>query len=95
MEYDLQKMDQDGINWAKQHLLYQRILNNDSKDVIAYNTPFEIYISRTCNAFSPTKNDRNRRSRQALKLRKQAKKATSRRDKRMQRTQLRLNLPSV
>ena len=51
MEYDLQKMDQDGVIWAKQHLLYQRILNNDSKDVIAYKTQFEIYISRTCNAF--------------------------------------------
>ena len=44
MEYDLQKMDQDGVNWAKPHLLYQRILNNDSKDVIAYKTQFEIYI---------------------------------------------------
>ena len=69
--------------------------NNDPKEVIAYKTPFEIYIARKCNAFResksqdeilpsagrvrPTKNDRNRRS-------WQAKKATSRCDKRMQRT---------
>ena len=51
MEYDLQKMGQDGVNWAKQLPLYQRILNNDPKEVIAYKTPFEIYISRKCNAF--------------------------------------------
>ena len=111
MEYDLQKMGQDGVNWAKQLPLYQRILNNDPKEVIAYKTPFEIYFARKCNAFResrlqdeilpsagrvrPTNNDRNRRSRQTLKLRKQAKRATSRCDKRMQRAQLRLNLPSV
>ena len=79
--------------------------------MIAYKTPFEIYVSRNCNAFResklqdeilpsagrvrPTKNDRNRRSRQALKLRNRAKKATCRCEKRMQRTQLRLNPPSV
>ena len=96
---------------GKTALIYQRILNNDPKEVIAYKTPFEIYIARKCNAFResrsqyeilpsagrvhPTKSDRTRRSRQALKLRKQAKKATSRCDKRMQRTQLRLNPPSV
>ena len=111
MEYDLRKIGQDGVERAKQLPLYQRILNNDPKEVIAYKTPFEIYFARNCNAFResrlqdeilpsagrvrPTNNDRNRRSRQTLKLRKQAKKATSRCDKRMQRTQLRLNPPSV
>ena len=104
-------MGQDGVNWVKQLPFYQRIPNNDPKKVIAYKTPFEIYIARKCNTFResrlqdeilpsagrvrPTKNDRNRRSRQALKLRKQAKKATSRCDKRMQRTQLCFNPPSV
>ena len=97
--------------WAKHLSLYQRILNNDPKEVIAHKTACEIYLSRKCNAFResrlqdeilpsagrvrPTKNDRNRRSRQALKLRKQAKKATSRCDKRMQWTQHRLNPSSV
>ena len=111
MEYDLQKIGQYGVKWEKQLPLYQRILNNDPKEVIAYKTPFEIYVSRNCNAFiesrlqdeilpsagrvRPTKNDRYRRSRQALKLRNRAKKATPRCDKRMQRTQLRLNPPSV
>ena len=111
MEYDLRKIRQDGVNWAKQLPLYQRILTNNLKEVIAYKTPFEIYFARKCNAFResklqdeilpsarrvrPTKNDRNRRSQQALKLRMQAKKATSRCDERMQRTQLRLSPPSV
>ena len=51
MEYDLQKIGQDGVNWAKQLPLYQRILNNDPKEVMAYKTPFEIYFARKCNAF--------------------------------------------
>ena len=79
MEYDLQKIGQDGVKRAKQLPLYQRILNNDPKEVIAYKTPFEIYFARNCNAFRerrfqdeilpsagrarPTKNDRYRRSR--------------------------------
>ena len=111
MEYNLQKIGQYGVKWEKQLPLYQRILNNDPKEVIAYKTPFEIYVARNCNAFRestlqdeilpsagrarPTKNDRYRRSRQALKLRNRAKKATRRCDKRMQRTQLCLNPPSV
>ena len=85
MEYDLQKIGQDGVKRAKQLPLYQRILNNDPKEVIAYKTSFQIYFARSCNAFRenrsqdeilpsagrapPTKNDRYRRSRQALKLR--------------------------
>ena len=105
------KMGQDGVNWVKQLPFYQRISNNDPKKVIAYKTPFEIYIARKCNTFResrlqdeilpsagrvrPTKNDRNRRSWQALKLQKQAKKAMSRCDKQMQRTQLCLNPPKV
>ena len=51
MEYDLQKIGQDGVNWAKQVPLYQRILNNDPKEVIAYKTTFDIYFARKCNAF--------------------------------------------
>ena len=111
MEYNLQKIGQYGVKWEKQLPLYQRILNNDPKEVIAYKTPFEIYFARNCNAFiesrlqdeilpsaervRPTKNDCYRRSRQALKLQNRAKKATRRCDKRMQRTQLCLNPPSV
>ena len=51
MEYDLQKIGQDGVKRAKQLPLYQRILNNDPKEVIAYKTPFEIYFALNCNAF--------------------------------------------
>ena len=107
MEYDLLKMCQDGVNWAKQFPLHRRIPNNDPKEVIAYKTPFEIYFARKCNTFRrsrlpdeilpsagrvrPTKNDRNRRSWQALKLRKRAKKATRRCERRAPRPKLRLN----
>ncbi len=49
IEYDLSKMGQDSVNWAKQIPLYQRILNNNPKEVIAYKTPFEIYFARKCN----------------------------------------------
>lgn len=79
--------------------------------MIAHKTPFEIYFARKCNnlreigldeeclpipeKIRPTENDRKRRSRQGYKLRKQAQKATRRCDKRAQRTQLRLNPPSV
>ena len=104
-------MGQDDVNWVKQLPFYQRIPNNDPKKVIAYKTQFEIYIARKCNTFResrlqdeilpsagrvrPTKNDRNRRSWQALNLQKQAKKAMSRCDKQMRRTQLCLNPPKV
>ena len=34
LEYDLSKLGQDGVNWAKQLPTYQRILNNDPKEVM-------------------------------------------------------------
>ena len=39
------KWAQDGVNWAKQLPLYQRILNDDPKEVIAHKTPFEIFYA--------------------------------------------------
>ena len=51
MEYDLQKIGQYGVKWEKQLPLYQRIINNDPKEVIAYKISFEIYFARNCNAF--------------------------------------------
>ena len=50
MEYDLQKIGQYGEKRAKQLPLYQRIINNDPKEVIAYKIPFEVYFVRNCNA---------------------------------------------
>lgn len=45
-------MGQDGVDSTHSSLLYQRILNNnDPTEVKAYETPFEIYIARKCNAF--------------------------------------------
>ena len=46
------KMGQDGLDSTNSSLLYQRILNNNyPTEVKAYETPFEIYIARKCNAF--------------------------------------------
>lgn len=50
IEYDLNKIGKDGVNWVKQLPLYQNILNNDPKEVIAYKTPFEIYFARRCSS---------------------------------------------
>lgn len=91
-------MGQDGVNWAKQIHIYQRILNNNPKEVIDHKMPFEKYFARKCNNLreggldeeclpSPekiglTKNGRKQHSQQASKLRKQAQKATRRCDKR-------------
>ena len=57
MEYDLNKMGRTGVNWVKQLPLYQQILNNDPKEVIAYKTPFEIYFARKCNNFRESGSD--------------------------------------
>ena len=111
IEYDLNKMGKDGVNWVKQLPLYQNILNNDPKEVIAYKTPFEIYFARRCSSIKesglveeclpssgrihPTGKDRKRRSQNDSKVRKQAQKATKRCDKRAQRTERSLNPPSV
>ena len=45
-EYDLNKMGKNGVNWVKQLPLYQNILNNDPKELIAYKTTIEIYFAR-------------------------------------------------
>ena len=50
IEYDLNKMGKYGVNWVKQLPLYQNILNNDPKEVIADKTPFEIYFARRCSS---------------------------------------------
>ena len=111
IEYDLNKMGKDGVNWVKQLSLYQIILNNDPKEVIAFKTPFEIYFARRCSSIKesglveeclpssgrihPTGNDQKRSTQNASKVRKQAQKATKRCEKRAQRTQRRLNPSSV
>ena len=111
IEYDLNKMGKDAVSWVKQLPLYQHILNNDPKEVIAYKTPFEIYFARRCSTIKesglfeeclsssrrihPTGNDRKRRTQNASKVRKQAQKATKRCEKRPQRTQRPLDPPCV
>jgi transposase InsO family protein len=75
IEYDLAKMCEKGVNWASGLPIYQRILNEDPKEVLAYHTPFEVYYGRKCNSFKtaitnsevaaccePTRNDLRRRT---------------------------------
>ncbi|KAL5013855.1 hypothetical protein ScPMuIL_008125, partial [Solemya velum] len=44
--YDFTYANHCGINWAKQLPEYQCILNNDAKECLAWNTPYEIYYGR-------------------------------------------------
>ena len=46
MENDLLKMGKKGLNWAKALPEYQRILNEDPKEVLKYKYPFEVYFVR-------------------------------------------------
>lgn len=110
MEYDLIKMGGKGVNWVKSLPTYQRILNNDPKEVLRYKTPFEVYFARKWNSLkpsevddevvanngkiNPTVADRRRRSKHVSQVRQGAHKATDRCDKRMQRAKLRSNPPA-
>lgn len=51
MEYDFIKMREKGVNWVKSLPTYQRILNNDPKEVLSHKTPFEVYFARKCKSF--------------------------------------------
>ena len=39
-------MGKKGLNWAKALPEYQRILNEDPKEVLKYKSPFEVYFAR-------------------------------------------------
>ena len=110
MEYDFIQMGAKGVNWAQSLRNYQRILNEDPKEVLAYKTPFEVYFACKCNSYSipmtddevvenagkcdPSKGNRRWRSRHASHLRKQVAKATDRCSERMVRGHLRSHPPS-
>ena len=51
MAYDFTKMGEKGVNWVKSLPTYQRILNNDPKEVLRYKTPFEVYFGRKCYSY--------------------------------------------
>lgn len=110
MEYDFIQMGAKGVNWAQSLRNYQRILNEDPKEVLAYKTPFEVYFACKCNSYSipmtddevvenagkcdPSEGNRRQRSRHASHLREQAAKATDRCSERMVRGHLRSHPPS-
>jgi len=104
MEYDFIQMGAKGVNWAESLPNYQRILNEDPKEVLAYKTPFEVYFARHCNSYNtamtdeevvenagkcnPSEGDRRRCSKHASNIRRQAAKASERCSERMVRGHL-------
>ena len=81
-------MGSKGINWVQRLPNYQRILNEDPKEVLAYKTPFEVYFAHKCNSYNtamtdkevvenarkcnPSEGDRRQRSKHASLPRKKA-----------------------
>ena len=57
MEYDIIQMGSKGVNWVQRLSNYQRILNEDPKEVLAYKTPFEVYFARKCNSYNTAMTD--------------------------------------
>ena len=49
IHYDMQKCTKMGVNWAKNHPDYMRILNNKAREELQYRSPFEIYYGRKSN----------------------------------------------
>ena len=52
MMYDFLKMGHKGVNWVKQLPEYERILNDDPKEVLSYISPFAVYYGRERNCTS-------------------------------------------
>ena len=50
-------MGSKGVNWVERLPNYQRILNEDPKEVLAYKTPFEVYFARKCNSYNTAMTD--------------------------------------
>ena len=89
---DIIQMGSKGVNWLQRLPNYQRILNEDPKEVLAYKTPFEVYFARKCNSYNtamtdeevvenagkcnPSEGDRRRRSKHASQTRTKAAKAS-------------------
>ena len=52
INYDLFSMKRTGVNWVKQLDKYASILNDESKEELAWRSPFEIYFGRQKNKLS-------------------------------------------
>ena len=85
--YDLTHANSFGINWAKQLPEYQRILNNDPKECLAWKSPHVVYYGRD------PYNDNSKLNRKLLikKLRDAAKVATLQCNRRNDRAQEKAN----
>lgn len=107
IEYDLAKMCDKNVSWASGLPIYQRILNEDPKEVLAYKTPFQVYFGRKCNSFQtiisnneiaaccePTRQGLKERFKHISNVRKMARDATHRCSKRMTRQHSRAHPPS-
>ena len=92
--YEFFRMGAKGVIWVRNLPDYQRILNEDPKEVLGNKTPFEVYFARrpySCNTAmadeevvqnvgycDPSEGDRRRHSKHASKIRRQASKASKR-----------------
>ena len=110
MEYDIIQMGSKGVNWLQRLPNYQRILNEDPKEVLAYKTPFEVYFARKFNSYNTAMTDeegvenagkcnasegeRRRRSKHASLTMKKAAKASKKCSEKMVRGHLRSHPPS-
>ncbi|XP_068723746.1 uncharacterized protein [Montipora capricornis] len=93
MTYDFLRMSKKGVNWMKELPIYQRVLNEEPKEVLKYKSAFQVYYTRkpvssktevmndellTKSGKGHSEADRRRRSKNASKIRKDARAATER-----------------
>lgn len=106
MSYDLLRMSSKDMSWMKELPIYQRVLNEEPKEVLKYKSSFQVYYARRpvssktdvtndgllANAGkSHSEADRNRSSKNATTIRKDARAATDRCSRRMVNTELKCN----
>lgn len=100
-------MGEKGLNWVKALTTYQRLLNDEPKEVIGYKSPFEVYYARknnfpkvsikNCeykNNPKQSPKERSDRSKHAFNVRRVALKSSLGANKRMIRKHLSSNPPS-
>ena len=59
--YDLMKLvGKAGLNWVKELPEYQKVLNDDPKEVLGYLTPFQVYYGRKSNFLQKTRIERGK-----------------------------------
>ena len=106
MTYDFLRMSKKGVNWMKELPIYQRVLNEEPKEVLKYKSAFQVYYARkpvssktdvmndellTNAGKGHSEADRRRHSKNASTIRKDARAATERCNRRIVNAQLKCN----